>query len=77
MKPLIYSGAILTFKSFLTYEINDAVFCSIDNYYIDAHLIIEKDPISNYYLIADNHGNINGWTNTIYGKVIKIEYKEE
>ena len=73
MLPLIYSGAYLTFQPAKSYYLGDMVFCLVDGYFIDAHKIIAISPV-NGYLIADNHGNINGWTTEIYGKVIKIEY---
>jgi hypothetical protein len=38
---------------------------------IDAHLITKID--CGRYMIANNHGFENGWTSTIYGKVINIE----
>lgn len=72
MLPIIKSGALLTFQRANQYEIGDIVFCKVKGRFIDAHKVIKKD-LNRGYLIANNHGFENGWTKTIYGKVIKIE----
>lgn len=69
MLPIIKSGSTLTFKSQTTYEIGDIVFCKMRGRYIDAHLITKKNA-KRGYMISNNHGWDNGWTRTIYGKVI-------
>lgn len=55
------------------YFIGDIVFCKVNGNWIDSHLItkksVEKDKIK--YLISNNHGHDNGWTFTVYGKVVK------
>lgn len=71
MLPLIKSGSTLLFKKFEEYEINDVVFCKVSGKFIDAHKIIKKDK-NKGYLIANNHGHENGWTKTIYGKVVEV-----
>lgn len=75
MMPRIKSGSLLTFKKFDSYEVGDIVFCKVRGRYIDAHLILKKksDTNGDTYLIGNNHGWENGWTKTIYGKVIEIE----
>ncbi|MFN4151150.1 MAG: S24 family peptidase [Candidatus Sericytochromatia bacterium] len=72
MLPILKSGSLLTFEKFDEYEINDIVFCKVKGRYIDAHKITKKD-FNKGYLIANNQGYENGWTKTIYGKVIKVE----
>lgn len=72
MLPILKSGSLLTFKKFDEYKINDIVFCKVKGRYIDAHKIIKTDK-NKGYLIANNHGFENGWTKTIYGKVIEVE----
>ena len=72
MLPLIKSGSLLTFKKQETYEVGDIVFCKVLGRIIDAHKIIKID-VNKGYLIANNHHHENGWTHTIYGKVIEIE----
>lgn len=72
MLPIINSGTTLDFIASDKYEVGDIVFCRVRGQFIDAHLItkkkVEGDKIS--YLIANNHGHENGWTKTIYGKVV-------
>lgn len=71
MTPLIFTNSICTFQKQDEYEIGDIVFCKVKGRYIQAHLI--KGKQDGKYLIANNHGHINGWTSQIYGKVIDIE----
>lgn len=74
MEPIIYSGSVLKFKSFPDYVVDDIVFCKVENRVIDAHKITAIKKIDKYkeYLIANNHGYVNGWTSIIYGRVIDI-----
>lgn len=76
MLPILKSGSLLTFEKRETYTIGDIVFCKVKGRFIDAHKIVKTHPHKGF-LIANNHGWENGWTNTIYGKVIKSEFKEE
>ncbi|RAJ79044.1 peptidase S24-like protein [Chitinophaga dinghuensis] len=75
MLPILKSGTLLTFKKETEYHIGDIVFCKVKGHYIDAHKIIKRDA-GKGYLIANNHGFENGWTRTIYGKVILGEYEK-
>jgi SOS-response transcriptional repressor LexA len=70
MTPIIKSGTLLTFETFDDYEVGDIVFCRIGQRFIDAHKITKKD--GDRYMISNNHGWDNGWTRTIFGKVVKI-----
>jgi len=74
MEPIIYTGTVLTFKTFPEYEVDDIVFCKVQGRIVDAHKVIKirEHKGKKEYLIANNHGYENGWTHTIYGKVIKI-----
>lgn len=72
MLPRIKSGSTLTFQRASSYEVGDVVFCKVRGRYIDAHLVVQKDD-RDRCLIANNHGHQNGWTDQVYGKVIKIE----
>jgi len=74
MQPIIESGSLLMFKKKDEYQVNDIVFCKVRGRYIDAHKIIKKDT-NKGYLIANNKGYENGWTKTIYGKVVEAEFK--
>lgn len=69
MLPIIKSGTLLTFKKCNEYNVKDIVFCKVKGRYIDAHKIIKKDRQKGYQ-IGNNKGWINGWTRTVYGKVI-------
>ena len=71
MTPIIMTASILEFQKFDLYEVGDIVFCRVKGRYIDAHLITAKNE-KRGYLISNNHGFQNGWTRTIYGKVVKI-----
>jgi len=73
MMPMIKSGSTLTFQKCPEYEVNDVVFCKVRGRFIDAHKIIAKNKDKGYE-IANNRGHVNGWTHTVYGRVIKIEH---
>ncbi len=72
MLPKIKSGSLLTYEPRKSYEVGDIVFCKVKGRTIDAHLVTKKDSLGRY-LIANNHGHENGWTKTIWGKVVNIE----
>lgn len=57
-------------------SMTDIVFCKVKGRYIDANKITKINS-DGKYMIANNHGFENGWTNTIYGKVIKAKFKKE
>lgn len=74
MLPILKSGSLLTFEKSERYEIGDIVFCKVKGRYIDAHKIVKQDE-GKGYLIANNHGWENGWTRSIYGRVIQAEFQ--
>lgn len=76
MLPILKSGTALTFEKACEYKIGDIVFCKVKGHYIDAHKIIKTDAHKGY-LIANNHGFENGWTRTIFGKVVTGEYQNQ
>jgi len=76
MLPILKNGSLLSFEKAGDYEIGDIVFCKVRGRYIDAHKIIKKDP-NKGFLIANNHGFENGWTKTIYGKVVLGEFQNK
>ncbi len=75
MLPIIESGSLLTYEhvdlGFCHYKIDDIVFCKVGDRIIDAHKIVAIDEDKGY-LIANNHGYINGWTKEIYGRATRI-----
>jgi hypothetical protein len=72
MMPIIRSGSLLTFKKQSDYSIGDICFCKVKSRIIDAHKITAKD-LTKGFLISNNKGLDNGWTHTVYGKVISAE----
>ncbi len=74
MTPILESGSLLTFKKQETYAIGDIVFCKNPKGrgYIDAHKITKIDA-QGRYMIANNHNFENGWTKTIFGKMVSFE----
>ena len=74
MLPILKSGSLLTFVRATDYKIGDIVFCKVKGRYIDAHKII-KCEAGKGYLIANNHGFENGWTKTIFAKMVQAEYQ--
>lgn len=75
MLPLIKTKSLLTFKATNDYQVGDVVFSKVKGNYIDAHKITRIDG-KGRYLISNNHGHDNGWTKTIYGRVIKVNGSE-
>jgi SOS-response transcriptional repressor LexA len=73
MLPILQSGSLLTFRRQDTYQIGDIVFCKVKGRYIDAHKVIAIDA-NKGYLIANNHGFQNGWTQRIFGKAVQAEF---
>jgi len=69
MEPIIKSGALLTFMKQEEYDVDDIVICKVKGRWIDAHNIIKKNE-QRGYLIANNKGHENGWTHSVYGKVM-------
>jgi hypothetical protein len=73
MQPILSSGATCTFKREDEYAVGDIVFCKVKGRFIDAHKItkIREQGGTRHYLIANNKGWENGWTKTVYGRVVK------
>ena len=76
MVPILKSGSLLTFRKQAAYGIGDIVFCKVKGRFIDAHKIVKVHP-NKGYLIANNHGYENGWTQTIFGRAVMPEFKQE
>ena len=70
MLPIIKSGSRLYYETREAYEKGDIVFCKIGSKFIDAHKITKVNKKKGY-MISNNNGHDNGWTKTIYGKVVK------
>lgn len=76
MLPILKSGSLLTFERATDYQIGDIVFCKVKGRYIDAHKIVKTDK-NKGFLIANNHGYENGWTKTVYGRVVLGEFNNQ
>jgi len=72
MYPRLKNGSKNTYKKFNIYKVGDIVFCKVKGRFIDAHFIT-KVASNGRYMISNIHGYDNGWTRTIYGKVIYTE----
>lgn len=70
MLPILSNPSTNVYVKQATYKKGDIVFCKVKGRYIDAHLIT-KVAADGQYLISNNHGHDNGWTSTIYGKVVR------
>lgn len=71
MTPIIKSKSKLTFRATNDYQIGDVVFCKVKGRHIDAHKITKIDA-QGRFMISNNKGHENGWTTTIYGRVIAV-----
>jgi len=71
MVPIIRSGSKLTFRRTDDYAIGDVVISRVASRVIDAHKITKVDA-DGRYLISNNKGWDNGWTRTVYGRVIAV-----
>lgn len=71
MTPRIMNGEKVTVSSDVSdIKKGDVVFCKVKgSFYV--HLV--KAEKNGSYLIGNNHGHDNGWTRSVYGKVIHHE----
>jgi len=70
MLPILSNPSTNTYRKQDIYKKGDIVFCKVRGRFIDAHLIT-KVAADGQYMISNNHGHDNGWTKTIYGRVVK------
>ena len=71
MRPMILTRSKLTYAKTDDYQVGDVVMCKVKGRFIDAHKITKVDS-EGRFMIANNHGRENGWTRTIYGRVIAV-----
>ena len=71
MSPRILSKQLVTFSPNISdVKVGDVVLCKVEgNIYCHLVTAIQGDR----YQISNNKGHVNGWSKTIYGKVIKVE----
>jgi hypothetical protein len=72
MVPLIHSGQEhkLSPASVEDVEVGDIVYCKVNGKFY-THLVKAVDP-NKGCLIGNNKGRINGWTKSVYGKVVEV-----
>lgn len=71
MTPLIESGDSVEIKPCKIEEIkiDDVLLCKVKG---TDYLHLVKAVDGDRFLIGNNHGKVNGWTRTVYGKVSRI-----
>ncbi len=79
MTPRMHKGDLLTIEPIVDYttiERGDAVFCKVRKM-LTVHKVtgIDGKAPNMRFLISNNHGHDNGWTNQehVYGKLTKVE----
>ena len=73
MIPKLFSGQkhiLAPVKDWTEVEVDDIVYAKIKGRFL-THLVTAKDHKKGCQ-ISNNHGFVNGWTKSIYGKVIEI-----
>ncbi len=70
MKPILSNPSTCKYARQDSYEVGHIVFCKVKGRLIDAHKIT-KVGADGMYLISNNNGFDNGWTRTIYGRVVE------
>ncbi len=74
MVPLIRSSqehVLAPVQSWEHCEVGDIVYCRLSKARHYTHLVTAKDPKRGLQ-ISNNKGYVNGWTKTVYGKVIEV-----
>jgi hypothetical protein len=66
MLPILTNPSTCKYRRETSYKIG---VCKVKGRYIDAHKITAIQ--GSRYLISNNHGHNNGWTTTVFGRVIE------
>ena len=69
MLPILSNPSTCFYSRQAGYAVGDIVFCKVNGRFIEAHKITKIGP-DGRFMIANNHGHENGWTRTIYAKVV-------
>jgi hypothetical protein len=76
MHPRIPSGSVVTLEpvDLCDVKVGDAVFCKVRRN-IFTHLVsaLKGGPDNRQVQISNLRGHVNGWTTTVYGRVIAVE----
>lgn len=70
MLPILENPSTCTYARQESYAVGDIVVCKVNGRFIDAHKVV-KVGADGRYLIANNRGHENGWTRTVYGRVVE------
>jgi hypothetical protein len=70
MRPRIESGALVTMEPCSAPEVGDAVLCKVQGK-VTLHLVGATGHRG--YRIQNARGHVDGWTRTIYGRVVEVE----
>ena len=72
MQPRISSGQLVTIEpaGVDAVDVGDAVLCRVSG---RQYLHIVKAKQAGRVLIGNNRGGINGWTRSVYGRVVSVE----
>lgn len=77
MLPTIKSGQPVTLEpvtDLLTLKVGDIVLCRVNgNVFTHKITAIQGKGEKQRFQISNNRGHVNGWTRTIYGRVIAID----
>ena len=70
MTPIFESGCTVEIEPVDVSDIkkDDVVFCKVRGM-VCCHLVTAVDETKKRFQISNNHGHVNGWTKTIYGRV--------
>ncbi len=71
MRPIIDSGNRVTLEPCKDPKIGDIVLCKVNGRYL-LHKVYCATKNPSQYLIGNAKKKFNGWTGTIYGKVVEI-----
>ncbi len=74
MRPRIESGNLVTVSPDISeVESEDVVFCRVKgNYYVHLVLAVKVKGGVKKYLIGNNRRRPNGWTGSVFGKVVAV-----
>jgi hypothetical protein len=77
MHPRIPSGSVVTLEpiaNLADLEVGDAVFCKVKGNVFTHVVSALKGGVDNREVqISNLRGRVNGWTTTVYGRVIHVE----
>ncbi len=74
MLPVLTNPSTCDYERVDAYAAGDIVFCKVNGVYIDAHRITRVGA-DGRYLVSNDHGHDNGWTRTVYGRVVRARDK--